>query len=159
MHVGPTLAPPPENPTWGFMRDFQEEVKDGEVWSALRQDAERKWRDDRMRGSSPPPKAKLGQPWPNPYGVHRDSKGKECAQGWGSPLRGSPSPRTDSSKKGEGFVPIREESSCRSPESGKLKSKRPFNRPRAKDATKRTRTRNSSPESEEEECSFMVRIK
>ncbi len=155
-----TSAPPTDRPTWGFMRSTQEETKDDKDWGVWVQEVERKWRDDKMRGSSPPPKVKRGQPGPKPYGVHLDSKGKECAPGWGSPRQESPLRSKELLKPKEGFVPIREESSCRSPdESAKQKTKRPFNRPRGKDATKRTRTPDSSPESEEEECSFMVRFK
>ena len=155
-----TLAPSTDRPTWGFMRNTLEEKKDDKDWGVWVQEAERKWRDDKMRGSSPPPKVKLGQPGPNPYGVHLDSKGRECAPGWGSPRQESSLRSKELVKPEEGFVPIREESSCRSPdESAKQKTKRPFNRPRGKDATKRTRTPDSSPESEEEECSFMVRFK
>jgi hypothetical protein len=76
-----TLAPPTDRPTWGFMRSTHEEMKDDKDWGVWRKDAERKWRDDKMKGSSPLPKAKRGQLEPNPYGVHRDSKGNEVTPG------------------------------------------------------------------------------
>jgi hypothetical protein len=126
-----TSAAPTDRPTWGYMRRTQEDNKEDEDWGVSGQDAVRKWRDEKMKGKSPPPKVKRGQPEPNAYGVYRDSRGKECPPGWGSPRRASPEDEG-------GFKPIGEASSCRSPErSGKQKTKRPFNRPRVQSPSTR----------------------
>jgi hypothetical protein len=105
-----------------------------------------------MRGSSPPPKVGRGQSEPNLYGVHRDSEGKECPQGWGSPVKKEPQGSSP-------FRPIKEESSSRSPDRP-AKKKRPWNRPRDGKTLDRAMDLDatSSSEGEEEECSFMVKI-
>ena len=129
------------------MRSTREERIEDKEWGEWRQAADRKSRDKKMKGSSPPPKVKRGQPEPSPYGDHRDSKGKEVPPGWGSPPRALPSPTREPLKDREGFKPIKEESSCRNPE-GSIKFKRPFNRPREKGPPTRAVTPDSSSECE-----------
>jgi hypothetical protein len=107
-----------------------------------------------MKGSSPPPKVKRGQSEPSPYGVHRDSKGKEVAPGWGSPPRASPSPPREPRKDRKGFKPIKKTSSGCNPE-GSIKSKRPFNRPREKGPSTRAVTPDSSSECEKNVSSVL----
>jgi hypothetical protein len=118
VHDPGTSAQETVRPTWGVMKDYSEDDRVDKEWGDWRKDADRKARDDKMRGRSPPPKGKEessdrmceGGPW-----GRTDAK---AALGWGSPRRGS---SDDDSGR-----PVGQESSSKSPEESP-KSKRPWN--------------------------------
>ncbi len=134
-------------PTWGVMKDYSDDDRVDKEWGDWRKGAERKARDDKMRGRSPPPKGKEessnrkseGGPWGG-----TDAK---IALGWGSPRMDSPD--DDSGR------PVGQESSSKSPEESP-KGKRPWNRTRRE---VRPSTKSPKSSSESEESTFLVRVK
>jgi hypothetical protein len=139
-------------PTWGAMKDYSDDDRVDKEWGDWRKDTERKARDEKMRGRSPPPKGKAessdrmceGGPW--------GGTGAKAALGWGSPRRGSP--EHDSGR------PVGQESSSKSPEESP-KTKRPWSRTcrEVRGPGTEPGTKSSKLSLEKEESTFLVKLK
>jgi hypothetical protein len=139
-------------PTWGTMKDYSEDDRVDRKWGDWRKDAERKARDDKMRGRSLPPKGKAESSERMCEGGAWGGTGAKSAPGWGSPRKGSP--ERDSCR------PVGQESSSKSPEEPP-KTKRPWNRTRREVRGSGTTSGTKGPKlsSEKEESTFLVRVK